>query len=41
MALAKAGDRSSARREAETSMRHSGLLSQREADDVKNLLATL
>lgn len=41
MALAKAGDKVSARREAETSLRSINELSQREVSDAKNLLANL
>ena len=41
IALAKAGDKASARREAETSLRNGDALSQREANDVKSLLASL
>ncbi len=41
MALAKAGDKVSARREAETSLRSINELTQREVIDAKNLLANL
>ncbi|MEO6654644.1 MAG: tetratricopeptide repeat protein [Pyrinomonadaceae bacterium] len=41
MALAKAGDKRSARREAETSLRSAGGLSQREVSDAKSVLASL
>jgi tetratricopeptide (TPR) repeat protein len=41
MALAKAGDKDSARREAETSLRYTAQLSQREVQDAKTLLASL
>ena len=41
MALAKAGDKNQARREAETSLRSIGELTQREVTAAKNILATL
>ena len=41
MALAKAGDKTSARREAETSLRSINELSQREVSDAKSILASL
>lgn len=41
MALAAAGDRPSARRELEISLQNAGSLSQREAQETKNLLAAL
>lgn len=40
-ALASAGDRASARREVETSLQNASLLSMREAQDAKGLLASL
>jgi tetratricopeptide (TPR) repeat protein len=41
MALAKAGDKAQARREAETSLRNISELTQREVTEAKNILATL
>lgn len=41
MALAKAGDKTSAKREVETSLKSSELLSQREVKDAKTVLASL
>jgi tetratricopeptide (TPR) repeat protein len=41
MALAKAGDKASARREVETSLKNATALSQREATDARNVLASL
>jgi len=41
MALAKAGDKESARREVETSLRQIANLSQREIQDARSVLATL
>ena len=41
MALAKAGDRASARREVETSLQNAGVLTQREVRDAKTVLASL
>ena len=41
MALAKAGDKASARREVETSLRNGNQLSQRELRDAKSVLANL
>ncbi len=41
MALAKAGDRASAKREVEASLQRVGQLNQREVSDAKGLLATL
>lgn len=41
MALAKAGDKTSARREVETSLKSSDFLSQREVRDAKTVLASL
>lgn len=41
MALAKAGDKASARREAEVSLRNINALNQREVNDAKSILASL
>ena len=41
MALAKAGDRASARREVETSLQNAGVLTQREVKEAKTVLASL
>ncbi|MBK9529746.1 MAG: tetratricopeptide repeat protein [Acidobacteria bacterium] len=41
MALAKAGDKASAKREVETSLQRADFLSQREVNDAKNVLASL
>lgn len=41
MALARSGDKESARREAETSLRQANLLSQREVSDARGVLASL
>jgi hypothetical protein len=41
MALAKAGDKASARREVETSLQNPNVLTQREVREAKSVLASL
>ena len=41
MALAKAGDKASARREVETSLKNASVMSQKEVSDARSVLATL
>jgi hypothetical protein len=41
MALAKAGDKTSARREAEASLKYVGILSPKEAADARSVLNSL